>query len=188
MRIRMLLLAALVPALSGCGGAIQTIIFRIALDRAKLNAAAQPTCYATNQLPMMTGTASSTNLKDEMQWVLWDADGKQFLDVGTQRYGMGDAPDVEINQLIEGAGDKVFSASQQAQATQGQISTTVQTNYKVTFENLGATVKGKINISSAFRCSGPNCNPSQLDCAAETDFVGRRIDANQIQAYSPTGG
>lgn len=187
MRIRVLALSAVAASLlSGCGG-VQALIFRIAMDKAKLSVAAQPTCYATNQLPMSNGTATSQNLKDEGQWVLWDAEGKQYLDVGNQTFSLGDAPDVVITQLIEGAGDKVFQATKTTQSTQGAISTTTQANYKVTFETLGATVKGKINISSAFRCSGPNCNPSQLDCAAETDFVGRRIDAQQLQAYTPQG-
>lgn len=188
MRIRILALSAVMAsAFSGCGG-VQALIYRIAYDKAKLAAAAQPTCYNNNQLPMTNGTGSSVNLKDEGQWVLWDAEGKQYLDVGTQNYDMGDAPAVSITQLIEGVGDKSFAGKKSSQATQGGISTSVEINYKVTFELLGGTAKGKINISSAYRCSGTGCNPSQLDCAAETDFIGRRVDAQQMQIYTPQGG
>lgn len=190
MRCLMLATAALAVGMISCGGG-QPRTYKVAINQTAL--AALPTsCYRTNNAPQNT-TAVTSGFVDS-EWTIWDGPAdKQYLDIGTNTWVLGDANAVvtgtasnvnpnnpTLPSLIEGS-QKTFT--EQRVFTRNTVSPAeVDTrSVTVTFDDVpGDTAKGHIDVSSHYTCS--NCGlPS---CDASLPFVGRKINAQPSVIYS----
>jgi hypothetical protein len=182
-------------ALSGCNNG-QPRIYRVSLDTTPLRTIADPSCYKNGQLSNNQETTS--NFREEHQWVIWDSgDGKQYLDIGTQHYKLGDSPDINIGDVIE-CGASCTGTFQGARTLTNPFpgvqntTETRQTSITVAFNDEGAAPAGTVQLRAQYACVG-NCPPPQnsapdaVSCATQMSFEARRIDTSRIEAYQPVG-
>jgi hypothetical protein len=183
MRAVIITLAFSVIALCACGGG-QPRVFKVAINQSVLEALST-TCYRSGQAP--TDTTTNTNGFVGRVWTIWDGvDNKQYLDIGTGTWQLGQANPIQVggvgiaalSQVIEGGG-KVFTESKQINRT-----TTNETDVRsvtVTFDEApGATAKGIINLKSTYTCA--SCG--QPSCEANLPFTGRKLDGEQTIIYT----
>ena len=177
----------------GCGYAPR--IYEVAVDQAQLNSLPKE-CYRANTIP--NPRVSTTNYFGEYTWTVWDgAENKQYLDMGaTAGWDLGDATGpggvgASVGNLapagqIEGA-DRVFTAQQSTVRTPDTTSNTtwsVTRTIKVTYNDLGNTPTGTLDLSVKYDCTNQctgNFEPAQNpSCAVALPFKARRVDGNQI--------
>lgn len=190
--------AVLAVGLLGCNSG-QPRAYRIAVNRAGLQNLAS-SCYVDNKPD--ENKVMTTNLMSEQQWVVWDGpDGKQYLDVGAYAEVLGHAGVVSLaGDVIEGT-EKVFAGTRVVQTVftnpfNNNKETRTDTHLiTVTFEDMGFSPKGSIDLTLNHACVG--CSTVQPSCTARLTFTGRRVDAsnmavqvNEGQAPTPpsTGG
>jgi hypothetical protein len=181
-------------AFSACGPAGQPRIYRVALDVTPVRTLADASCFAGSVVT--TDTLSEQSFRQEANWVVWDgAEQKQFLDMGTNtRFSLGDAPRIDIDNLIEGS-DNVFSAVRRRTSptrTAGQVLDIEITSAITTFSDLGSTPTGTVLLTSEYQCQdrAGHCDgePFKRTCRGITmNFWARRIETNQLTVYSAEG-
>lgn len=186
--MKFLMAAAAAFAVMGCNAG-QPRIYRVAVDESQLkNLPAN--CYVDNSAPgTTTGSIreSDTNIRSEYEWVVWDGvEGKQYLDVGNSaHWEMGDARSIDASgDLIEGE-NNVFNWSRtDTQNGDNGYSAVQNLSAVVTFEDLSATAKGTLSLTSKFDCN--NCGDLQNTKGFRTcgplslNFAGRRVDTQRI--------
>jgi len=192
--------------LTGCNTG-QPRLWRVALDLTPLRTIANPSCFKGNILPSSRGQLSETNFRAESEFVVWDgADQKQYLDIGSWDFQLGESPHICVSDLIEAPDQtsKVFTAQrnlvlpfgysvdcqgiggfQALDATESR-----QTQIVVTWSDYGVAPTGTVNLTAQYACVGgrdpcPNPNPTadSVSCNSQLNFVGRRIDFDQITVY-----
>lgn len=178
--------------LLGCNGG-QPRIYRVAIDETPIRTIAVPSCFRNNNLPAGRGNITEQNYRVENEWVIWTGvEQTEYLDLGTQVYKLGDAPDIRVNDLIEGT-DKTFSALRNEQKPIGdQYTEARQTQISVKFDDYSFAPKGTISLNSQYACIkgradcpvGDASPPDAASCSSALNFVARRIDAQQITAYN----
>ncbi len=175
--------AALVGAV-GCNTG-QPRTYRIAIDASPLGSL-PPSCYRNNTVSTLR--TIGTNLRAETQWVVWDGvENKQYLDIGNFSVTMGDAERVDVGDMIEGQ-DRVFSGQlveQKLPDPNSQYTYTKTLSLTISFEDMSATAKGTIDANSQYTCTSCVNNDNKVNCAVKLNFVGRRVDTQYIQPYSP---
>jgi hypothetical protein len=177
--------------LVGCNSG-QPRLFRIAIDETPIRTIANPACFRGNTLPSGRGTLIETNFRKENQWVIWDGVDKQYLDMGQQTWKLGDAPTIEVSDLIEGGAERTFSAQLLAVTPFPGLDATEsrQTQVVVSWNDYSAAPSGTIGLSAAYacvagrdQCPNPNPTPDSVSCSAVLTFFGRRIDVTQTMNY-----
>jgi hypothetical protein len=174
---------------TGCGPAGQPRVFRVAIDTSPITSLTDPQCF-TGNMPNVTDTVSEVAYRQEAIWVVWDAaEGKQYLDMGNTRFKMGDSPQIEVTDLIEGA-NNTFSGNRQ-ELTRGLLIEQRSTGIVTTFNDLNATPSGTISLNAQYQCQDgslrcPN-EPAQRSCRVSLKFLARKIDVQQTTVYAPTG-
>ncbi len=178
--------------LFGCNGG-QPRIYRVAIDETPIRTIAVPSCFRNNNLPAGRGNITEQNYRSENEWVIWTGvEQTEYLDLGTQVYKLGDAPDIRVNDLIEGT-DKTFSALRNEQKPIQDFYTEArQTQISVKFDDYSFSPKGTISLNSQYACiKGRNDCPvgdaspqDAASCSSSLNFVARRIDAQHITPYN----
>ena len=179
-------------SLVGCNSG-QPRLFRMAIDETPIHTIANPSCFRGNILPSGRGQLTEVNYRKEDEWVIWDGVEKQYLDMGNQKWELGDAPKIVVTDLIEGLGDKIFSA-QRTEVTPfpGILATeSRQTQVVVTWNDYSTAPSGTIALNSQYacvagqeQCPNPNPTPDSVSCQAQLNFFGRRIDVSQTTQYN----
>jgi hypothetical protein len=176
--------AVMTSGLLGCGGS-QPSIYRVAIDR--LTPATVPTaCYRAGQAP--TAPDKTTNMVDTEQWVFWEGvEDVSYLDIGDIGYNMGQAQGIDISgDAIQGEknddGEYIFKAERTETESATEIYTTSAT---YTIEKLGETIEGTLALRSA--CAGTDCGGTPT-CDVSLNFVGRKINTDQLSVYDTEGG
>ncbi len=184
-------------AFSGCNNG-QPRIYKVALDKTPLRTIADPSCYKNSQLPS-GDQVTEVNYRVDAQWVIWDTgDGKQYLDIGTAQFKLGDAPTISVSDMIETSQAGTFQGSRNETNTAAgagippsTVNETRQTSITVTFNDEGAAPSGNLQLRAQYACVGnclqPNPSPDSVSCATQLSFEARRIDTSRIEAYSATG-
>jgi hypothetical protein len=171
-------------ALVGCNNG-QPRIYRVALGQLS---GIGPACFKGGNLPQ--SNSDNKGFVDQLDMVIWDGTDKQYLDIGTQSFSLGDSPTIKINDEIESNADKVFNG-------QHNVVRNVATNYSeqrltsitVSFNDYSTSPSGTVDLKADYACSGSSCPtmnnpaPDSVSCAGRLTFAGRRIDAQQITAY-----
>lgn len=184
-------------SLVGCSQG-QPRLYRVAIDETPVRTIAVPSCFRNNNLPSGRGNFAESNFRSEEDWVIWNGiDQVEYLDLGSQVRKIGDAPEIRINDLIEGT-DKTFKASRNEQTPISDQWTEVrQTQVTVKFNDYSAVPSGVITLTAQYAClknrndcPGTGNTPSDLappdgaSCNADLAFVARRIDVQQLTAYN----
>lgn len=188
-------------ALTGCNNG-QPRIYRVAIDETPIRTIAVPSCFRNNNLPAGQGNRTEQNYRSEKEWVIWAGlDQTEYLDLGNQQYKLGNAPLIDIKDLIEGT-NKTFSALRSVQEPEGDSYTYArQTQIQVTWDDYSYSPKGTIALNAQYACirnridcPGTGTTPSDLapadaaSCQSTINFVARAIDAQRITAYGNNPG
>ncbi|MFT3709291.1 MAG: hypothetical protein QM817_16750 [Archangium sp.] len=178
-------------ALVGCNNG-QPRIYRVAIDATPVRTIAVPSCFRNNNLPAGRGNITEQSYRLEDEWVIWaGVDQTEYLDLGTQAFNLGDAPTINVTDLIEGT-DKNFAALRNVQKPIGTDYTEArQTQIAVKFNDYSFAPTGTINLNAQYACirgmiDCPTGNQSPADaasCTSQINFVSRRIEAQQLTAY-----
>lgn len=179
-------------SLAGCLQG-QPRIYRVALDETPIRTVNTPTCFRNSVLPTGRNNTTELNYRSEDEWVIWGGAGtKEYLDLGTQAWTLGDAPVIRVTDLIEGE-DKVFTATRNVQTPFGDRYTELRaTNVSATFDDYSAAPVGTISLNSQFACAkgsggecptGMNIAQDAASCQGNLKFVARRIDVQQLTVY-----
>ena len=193
MRSTLLFAVVAVATLVGCNNG-QPRIYRVALDRTPEKTIADPSCYKNGQLPSGS-QVSEVNYREEHQWVIWDSgDGKQYLDLGSASFQLGNAPKIVVSEMIETSQNGTFQGSRNETNPFPAIQNTTetrQTSITVAFNDEGAAPTGSVQLKAQYACVGncpnPNPMPDSVSCATQLSFWARRIDTSRIEGYSPAG-
>ncbi len=193
MRSSLLLAVVAVAALTGCNNG-QPRIYRVALDRTPEKTIADPSCYKNGQLPS-GAQVSEVNYREEHQWVIWDSgDGKQYLDLGSLTFQLGNAPKINVSEMIETTQNGTFQGSRNETNPFPGIQNTTetrQTSITVVWNDEGAGPTGNVQLKAQYACVGncpnPNPMPDSVSCATQLNFWARRIDTSRIEGYTPAG-
>jgi hypothetical protein len=193
MRSTLLLAVVALAAATGCNNG-QPRIYKIALDRTPERTIADPSCYKNSQLPS-GAQETDVNYREDHQWVIWDSgDGKQYLDIGTATFQLGDAPKITVGDMIETTQSGTFQGSRNVTNPFPGIQNTTetrQTSITVTFTDEGSAPTGTVQLRSQYACVGncpqPNPVPDSVSCATQLSFWARRIDTSRIEGYTPAG-
>ncbi len=179
-------------ALVGCNQG-QPRIYRVAVDATPVRTIAVPSCFRNNNLPAGRGNITEQNYRSEDEWVIWNGiDQTEYLDLGTQVFKLGDAPTININDVIEGT-DKTFSALRNVQKPIQDFYTEArQTQISVKFNDYSFAPVGTIALNSQYACiKGRNDCPvgdaspeDAASCSSQLNFVARRIDVTQTTVYT----
>ena len=95
----------------------QPRIYRVAVDETPVRTISVPSCFRNNNLPTGRGNFSEQFYRSEDEWVIWNGvDQTEYLDLGKQQWKLGDAPTIDVTDLIEGT-DKTFSALRNVSAS-----------------------------------------------------------------------
>lgn len=198
--MRSLVLSALaVVAMSGCNAGIPRL-WRIAIDSTPLSNITDSGCYVDKQLPTGRQVINEVNFRDESEWVIWDGDQttdgktKQYLDIGTKQFRLAEAPVINVDALIEGnASDKEFTGQRNEVRAVNGYNESRQTQITIKWNDYGQSPSGTMRLDARFACAAGN-NPCPArppsdgaNCAAQLNFVGRRIDATPMTVYGNTG-
>ncbi len=193
MRSTLLLSILALAAVTGCNNG-QPRIYRVALDRTPERTIADPSCYRNSQLPS-GDQETDVNYREEHQWVIWDSgDGKQYLDIGSATFHLGDAPTINVADMIETSQSGTFQGSRNVTNPYPGIQNTTetrQTSITVIFNDEGASPTGTVQLSAKYACVGncpqPNQVPDSVSCGTQLSFFARRVDTSRIEAYQPVG-
>lgn len=196
--MRSLVLSALaVVAMSGCNAGMPRL-WRIAIDNTPLYNITDSGCYVDKQLPTNRQLINEVNFRDESEWVIWDGDTgtdgktKQYLDIGTKQIRLAEAPVINVTALIEGnSTDKEFTGQRNEVRTVTTYNESRQTQITIKWNDYGQSPTGTVRLDARFACAGTNC-PSRppsdgANCAAQLNFVGRRIETQAMTVYGNTG-
>ncbi len=197
--MRSLVLGSLaLVALSGCNMG-QPRLWRVAIDMTPIRTIANPSCFRGNILPSGRGQLSEVNYRESSEWVIWDGvEGKQYLDIGTKNYKLGDSPEITVSDLIEGTStDRVFSAQRnEVKPYPGGLRATEsrQTQIVVTWSDYGTSPTGTVALTAQYACvnAGDNCpnpnpTPDSVSCNSQLNFVARRVEFANQTIYGNTG-
>jgi hypothetical protein len=195
MRTTPLILGAIALLTAACGPANQPKLYRIALDRTPETTINEPSCFVDGMAPNNGAGTNELNYRQDNQWLIWDGvEGKQYLDMGTLHFKLGNAPNIDIFDMIEG-GDKTFAAQRTVTTPRGFYSETRQTLVTVAFSDLGMSPTGTVVLKAVYSCNPgsqlcpvPNPAPDRVTCTATLNFVARQIVASQTENYTPKGG
>jgi hypothetical protein len=191
---RMMMAFVAVAALAACNGG-QPRIYRVAVDQTPARNVQTAACWKMQAVP--TSFINETNLLVEEQWVIWDGLDSQgapkyFLDFGRQNFNLGDAPEIDFNELISSGVQGQFSGQRvRSQQVPGIYTEVRQTSITVTFNDLGAAPTGTMSLKAAYACQG-TCPPENQvndprSCEVPLQFSARRIDVSRIAGYSEQG-
>lgn len=202
--LRKLIAAAVLVGAVGCNNG-QPRLYLIAVDltnqrRENLG----QNCFVTPPDPSNITRSTYQNVKNEYEWAVWDGvDGKQYLD-GANRgtdgtgdpgpWGLGDSPPISLDyELIESQeANRIFLGTKTisvASSNPNFVATRVHT-IRATFEELGATTRGSLDLDTRYSCSGacPTIAPpdtgNQVSCSASLPFTGRRIDTSRMSGWN----
>jgi len=200
--MRSLVLSALaVVAMSGCNSGMPRL-WRIAIDSTPLSNITDSGCYVDKQLPTNRQLVNEVNFRDESEWVIWDGDTgtdgktKQYLDIGTKQIRLAEAPVIDVSALIEGnATDKEFTGQRNEvrQSLTARANESRQTQITIKWNDYGMSPTGTVRLDARFACAaGADPCPARppadgANCAAQLNFVGRRIDTTATTIYGNTG-
>ena len=165
----------------------QPRIYKIAVDQSPI-LTLPPTCYSNNEIPGGTIRYQETNLRQDMEWVIWDGvEGKQYLDLqmGGGSFDLGDAAPITVAELIEGQDNVFVGTRTTSRLPDANNYSYVRTRtVTVTFEDQGATPKGTIDLVSNYTCTncaqGETEQPGNKNCSTRMNFVGHRVDTQRI--------
>ncbi len=180
---------AMIAFFTGCGPTGQPRVFRVAIDTSPITSLTDPQCF-TGNIPNVTDTISEVAYRQEAIWVVWDAaEGKQYLDMGNSKFKLGDSPEIDVTDLIEGA-NNTFSGNRQ-QLTRGLLIEQRSTGIVTTFSDLNATPTGTISLNAQYQCQDgsvrcPN-EPAQRSCRQQLTFLARKLDVQTTAIISPVG-
>jgi hypothetical protein len=179
-------------ALMGCNNG-QPRIYRVAVDLTPVKTIAVSSCYRNNNLPTSRVSTSEQNYRSEDEWVIWNGvDQTEYLDLGTQSFDLGDAPTIRVTDVIEGT-DKTFAALRTEQKPVSDLYTEArQTQISVKFNDYSFAPTGTIALNAQYACLkgradcpiGDASPQDAASCSSQINFVARRIDAQQLTAYS----
>jgi hypothetical protein len=183
--------------LTGCNAG-QPRLWRVAIDMSPVKFLADPTCYKGSTVPPGLTLSSETNYREQADWVMWDGpNGDQYLDIGHKSFNLGNAPTINVVDLIEGtASQRIFSAQKTVVTKYPGVDANEsrQTQVVVTFSDYGATPTGTIALTAQYNClnAGANCpNPNlqsdSVSCRTQVTFEGRQISASATTVYGNTG-
>lgn len=176
---------AVIAALSACNN--QPSLYKIAMTMDPLLISLPTTCWVGNAPPPSQQVKSLENIRTEHEWMIWDGTESQYLEMNHGQefvtFNLGDAATIFVGFLIEGDGTEFASDLQTLtqEPTTGYSEVRRQA-VKVTFDSLGATAEGTVDLTSNFDCTGTPCTDAIRDqegnksCTASVPFVGRRID------------
>lgn len=186
-------------ALVGCNNG-QPRIYRVAVDMTPVRTIAVPSCFRNNNLPAGRGNTTEQNYRQEDEWVIWQGvlndrnEQVEYLDLGKQTFKLGDAPTIDVTDLIEGGGpERSFAALRNEQRPVDVAYTEArQTQIAVKFNDYSFAPTGSMALTSQYACirgqaecpQGNNSPQDAASCSATLNFVARRIDAQQITAYN----
>lgn len=179
-------------SLVGCNQG-QPRLYRVAVDATPVRTIAVPSCFRNNNLPAGRGNITEQNYRSEDEWVIWNGvDQTEYLDLGTQLWKLGDAPDIRIADLIEGT-EKTFSALRNEQKPiADQYTEARQTQISVKFNDYSFAPTGVITLNSQYACIkgradcpvGDASPQDAASCQSSLNFVARRIDVTQVTSYN----
>jgi hypothetical protein len=209
----MKLLGAVTVALlvTGCNTG-QPRIWRVAYDTSRVDFVDNSSCYIGNRVPQ--ARTAQSNYRRDANWVIWDgvADQggqlKQYLDIGTPNFKLGDSPRVVVEDVIEGdAALRTFTAERQIASfgPRERMRNAIETRVgriTVQWDNYNPAATGLITIRSEYRCvdngqmmqdqcprggGGDPVGNEAANCEVQVGFVARRIDVTQGTNYSNNG-
>lgn len=190
---KVVLLGALsLLGLAGCNMG-QPRLYRVAIDESPLKTIKTPTCYRNSNLP--GGPSDVDTYRAEKEWVIWNGvSGKEYLDLGTLSYKLGDSPTITVLGLIEGDGaERSFAAVRTEARPAGDLYTEQrQMQIAVKFDDYSASPVGTVSLQSTYACSnnrascptGDQAPPDAASCNAVLNFVARRIDVTNGTSYN----
>jgi hypothetical protein len=169
-----------VLSVAGCNSG-QPRIYRVALDE---GTPIQSSCRkdSTTSNPLVV---TQENFRAQDEWVVWDGASTQYLDLGKQEWKLGDAPKIEVEDLIEGS-NKVFTATRFVTLNVPGLTEKRTTQVSVTWSDFGAAPTGTIDLQARYECQGcpvPNPAPDAASCSTTIKFSARRIDAAPTTEY-----
>ncbi|MDX2013908.1 MAG: hypothetical protein SFW67_27170 [Myxococcaceae bacterium] len=196
---------------TGCNTG-QPRIWRVAYDTSRVDFVDNSSCYIGNRVPQ--ARTAQSNYRRDANWVIWDgvADQggqlKQYLDIGTPKFKLGDSPEVVVEDVIEGdAALRSFTAERQVarfgpmERGRNAIETLVG-RITVLWDNYNPAATGLITINSEYKCvdngqmqsdqcprggGGDPVGREAANCSVQVSFVARRIDVTQATNYSNNG-
>lgn len=196
-------------AVSGCNQG-QPRIWRVTYDTSPFVFVSDSNCYISKRLP--TTQTQQRNYRRDSNWVIWDGvvdmtgSQKQFLDIGSPEFRLGESPRVKVEDVIEGdAATRQFSATRetlkQGPEERGRTAVERRTGEViVAWDNYNAGATGNLTIKSTYVCQDrgsmmsercPTAGETPADdaanCQVSVPFVARRIDVNQNTNYGNTG-
>jgi hypothetical protein len=186
--MRTISLCSLALLIVGCGGGISgnPTVYRIAVDQTALESLPAE-CFVDQAVP--TTRENSENIRSGGQWTLWEGStARQFLEVGTFVVaGLGNAAPVDVGGVLESADKMNFTGRKTERTVQPgtQYSSVRTLTLTVHFDEMAATTRGTIDVSSEYQCTDCANNDGQVSCAAKLTFNGRRIDGTNDIDYSP---
>lgn len=170
----------------------QPRLYRVALDETPVRTVNTPTCFRNSELPANRNNIVEQNYRSEDEWVIWNGvDQTEYLDLGSQAWKLGDAPEILVTDLIQGM-DKAFSAARNVQSPiSDQYIELRQTTVAVRFNDYSAAPTGTVSLTSQYACTkargecpqGTAVANDAASCTASLNFVARRIDVQQSTAY-----
>jgi hypothetical protein len=169
-------------ALAGCNNG-QPRIYRVALGA--LGAVA-PQCYKSGNLPQLT--TDNRGFVTQFEATIWDGAEKQYLDIGSQTFSLGDSPKIVVQDVMESSADKVFTGTRTRIQNVGNSIEQRSTNVVVKWNDYGFAPNGTMELKSEFGCNGGGCPavnpaPDAVSCTATLTFAARRVEAQQVTAY-----
>jgi hypothetical protein len=183
--MKKVLVALAVATASSCGGGQAPELYSVVVDFFRPNTG----CYLNG--PPATSVTQSSPMSLRVEVYDWQAQ-TVFLEItdGAVSVDMGDAPNVTLGGLMEGArpqsGDQIaFAANRTLETAQpglgGTTTITDTTSAAVTFGRQ-PTWKGTLELKSQRTCTGANC-PSTPSCTISNIPVrGTRLQVDYEQA------
>jgi hypothetical protein len=179
-------------SLVGCNQG-QPRIYRVAIDETPMRTITTPVCFRNSAIPNGASSTTEQNYRTEEEWVIWNGvEQTEYLDIGKQTYTLGDAPTIDVSDIIEGS-EKSFSALRNVQKANGdQYTEGRRTQIAVKFNDYSFAPTGTVSLSAEYACAKGRANcPQGVDapddaasCTAQLAFVARRIDVQQLTAYT----
>lgn len=140
--VKVLGAVAAVLVVSGCNTG-QPRIWRVAYDTSRFVFVDNAQCYVSKRVPQ--ARTAQSNYRRDANWVIWDgvsdANGrpKQYLDIGTPTFKLGDAPRVTVEDAIEGDAEQRSFVAERQVASLGPAACNASN-----FESCGQTVRNAI--------------------------------------------
>jgi hypothetical protein len=186
-------------ALAACNSG-QPRIYRVAMDMTAVSPVEDANCYKGAVAPMNPPT--STNLRSEEQWVIWDSSDTtgapiQLLDCGVQSFTLGNSPAISFSSDIQTSqlGTFVGDYETRSVSDNGNITEVRDTSITVKFSDEGASPTGQMTLTAQYACNSANgatCPEEQnvqdpRSCTVNLNFSARRLDTARISDDQETG-